>query len=383
MRLFTSRFSFGVSDLTPRRESIMNGNFDEALQLLRGTGSEVAGGVAPNHGPMAADALVALGRDDVVVAWADRYRRKLNGMPPSRSPITTEDWPEALGAIDRFADWVAFFRTQLGEAPWRAVFREWIGRLLPATPSAGGHGLLRTAHALRALADAETALRVEELGVALAYWAAYYRTLPSTPRLAGTLALGDALGRVPLFLSGQPRPGMPREVYLRVMQAHGAEFAAVVDGAAAPASIEDALSSLTEAGARLYLANASRQPLVLLHTITVSAALRLLLPHLPTGLDTTALAYVWQNVAATAAAYGDAKPPARNDWPLQEESVIIEHSLATDDPHALKFAEACIRESHLHPHPVYLAAAEDWASRLYRARDWSEAERDAAGLEFR
>jgi Questin oxidase-like len=361
----------------------MNDTFDEALQLFRGTGSEVAGSVAPNHGPMAAEALATLGRDDVVVAWADRYRRKLDAMPPSRAPITTADWAEALGAIDRFADWVAFFRTQLVEAPWRAVFREWIGRLLPAMPSAGAHGLIRTAHALRALADAETALRVEELGVALAYWAAYYRTLPGTPRLAGTLALGDALGRVPLFLSGQARPGMPREVYLHVMQAHGEEFSAVVDAVAEPESIEDALSSLTEAGARLYLANASRQPLVLLHTVTVSAALRLLLPHLPTGLHQTALAYVWQNVAATAAAYADEKPRERDDWPLQEESVLIERSIATDDPHAIKFTEACIREYHLNPQPVYLTAAEDWASRVDRARDWSDAERDAAGLEFR
>src|SRR5215471_460503 len=42
-----------------------------------------------------------------------------------------------------------FFRAQMAAAPWRTVFREWIGRLLPATPSAGGHGLIRTAHALR------------------------------------------------------------------------------------------------------------------------------------------------------------------------------------------------------------------------------------------
>src|SRR5215831_3590079 len=271
---------------------IMNDNFDEALELIRGTGSEVAGGVAPNHGPMAAEALVVLGRDDIVVAWADRYRRKLNAMPPSRSPITTKDWAEALGVIDRFADWVAFFRTQLSEASWQPVFREWIGRLLPATPSAGAHGLIRTAHALRALTDAETSLRVEELGVALAYWAAYYRKLPSIPRLAGTLNLGEALLRTPLFLSGEARSGMPREVYLRVMQAHGKEFSEAVDGAADPESVEDALSSLTGGGARLYLANASRQPLVLLHTVTVPAALRLLLPHLPPGLHKTALAYV-------------------------------------------------------------------------------------------
>src|SRR5262249_17793276 len=157
----------------------------------------------------------------------------------------------------------------------------------------------------------------------------YYRKLPSTPSLAGTLDLGNALGRVPLFLSGQARPGMPREVYLRVMQAHGEEFSAAVDWAAEPESIEDALSSLTEAGARLYLANASGQPLVLLHTVTASAALRLLLPHLPTELHKTALAYVWQNVAATAAAYGDEKPTEGDDWPLQEESVIIERSIAT------------------------------------------------------
>jgi Questin oxidase-like len=357
--------------------------FDEALECLRGTGTEVAGGVAPNHGPMAAEALVALGRDDIVVEWADRYRRNLNAMPASTSPITVETWREGLGAISRSADWAAFFRAQLTEAPWRAVFREWIGRLLPATPSAGAHGLIRTAHALRALANAETPLRVEELGVALAYWAAYYRKLPGTPHLAGVLNLGDALDRVPLFLSGQVRPGMPREVYLLVMQEHGEEFSAAIDSAAEPDSVEDALSSLTEAGARLYLTNASRQPLVLLHTVTVSAALRLLLPHLPTGLHKTALAYAWQNVAATAAAYGDEKPSERDDWPLHEESVIIEQSIATDDPHALKFAEACIREYRLNPQPVYLAAAEDWAARLHRTKDWSAAERDAAGMEFR
>jgi Questin oxidase-like len=361
----------------------MNSTFDEALERLRGTGSEVAGGPAPNHGPMAAEALAALGCDDVVVGWADRYRQLLDAIPPSRAAVTAESWTQALGAIDRFGDWVAFFRAQLAEAPWRVVFHEWIGRLLPATPSAGAHGLIRTAHALRALADAETSLRVEELGVALAYWAAYYRKLPGTPRLTGTLDLGDALLRMPLFLSGQARPGMPRQVYLRVMQAHGAEFSQAVDSAAEPESVEDALSSLTEAGARMYLANATRQPLVLLHTVTAPAALSLMLPHLPAGLHKMALAYVWQNVAATAAAYGDETPTEDDDLPPQEPSAVIERSVATDDPHALKFAEACIREHRRNPQPAYLAAAADWASRLHRARDWSPAERDAAGLEFR
>jgi hypothetical protein len=361
----------------------MNSTFDEALERLRGTGSEIAGGPAPNHGPMAAEALVAMGCDDVVVGWADRYRRQLDAIPPSRSPVTEENWEHALGAIDRFGDWVAYFAAQLDEAPWQGVFQQWIGRLLPATPSAGAHGLIRTAHALRALADAETSLRIEELGVALAYWAAYYRKLPGTPRLTGTLDLDDALLRVPLFLSGQARPGMPRQVYLSVMQAHGVEFSQAVDGAAEPESVEDALSSLTEAGARMYLANADHQPLVLLHTVTAPAALRMMLPHLPAELHKQALAYTWQNVAAVAAAYGDVKPRERDDWPSQEPPAIIEKSIGTEDPHALKFAEACIREHRRNPHPAYLAAAADWASRLHRATRWSPAERDAAGLEFR
>jgi len=167
------------------------------------------------------------------------------------------------------------------------------------------------------------------------------------------------------------------------MAAHSDEFSAAVDRAAEPESVETALSSLTEAGARLYLANASRQPLVLLHTVTVPAALRLLLPHLPPGLHKTALAYVWQNVAAVAAVYADEKPSESEEWHTHEESEIIGRSVETDDPHALKFTEACIRENRLNHQPGYLAAAEDWASRLHRAKGWSTAERDAAGMEFR
>ena len=100
----------------------MKGTFDEALECLQGTGGEVAGGVAPNHGPMPAEALVALGRDDDVVAWARRYRRKLEAMPSPSTPISAQGWPQVLGATDRFADWVAFFRAQILSTPERNCF---------------------------------------------------------------------------------------------------------------------------------------------------------------------------------------------------------------------------------------------------------------------
>src|SRR5262249_61164921 len=132
--------------------------------------------------------------------------------------------------------------------------------------SAGAHGLIRTAHALRALQHAETPLRIEEFGVALAYWAAYYRKLPGVPRLSGSLDCGQALSQVPLFLRGQSRLGAPREVYLRVMAAHADEFSAAVNRASEPESVEMALSSLTEAVGRFYLCDRSPRPPVMLRT---------------------------------------------------------------------------------------------------------------------
>jgi hypothetical protein len=60
---------------------------DDALERLRGTGPEAVHG-APNHGPMAAEALIALGCPGEVTGWVDDYRRELGPMPQPRSPVT-------------------------------------------------------------------------------------------------------------------------------------------------------------------------------------------------------------------------------------------------------------------------------------------------------
>src|SRR5262249_54804527 len=161
------------------KDTPMNVALDEALERLRGAGGEIAGGGMPNHGPMAAEALVALGRGDVATRWAERYRTGLATMPAPSSAITIESWHEALGAPSRFGDWAAFLRAEVARASWRTVLASWIGALVPAMNSAGTHGLIRTAHALRALEDAETPLRIEELAVALAFWASYHRAVPT------------------------------------------------------------------------------------------------------------------------------------------------------------------------------------------------------------
>ena len=98
----------------------MNSVLDDALERLRGMGPEARHG-APNHGPMAAEALVAIGCLDDVPRWVDDYRGELDPMPAARSPVTEETWHEALGVIHRVGDWQTFFVARLAEAPWQAV----------------------------------------------------------------------------------------------------------------------------------------------------------------------------------------------------------------------------------------------------------------------
>jgi hypothetical protein len=343
-----------------------NSVLDDALERLRGMGPEAVHG-APNHGPMAAEALVALGCHDEVSRWTDDYRRELGPMPQARSPVTEYNWQGALGAIHRIGDWQTFFVAQLAEAPWQTVFGQWIPRLIRGLMAGGTHGPIRTAHAVRALSDAATPLRIEELASALAYWAAYHQTLPGAPRLRGPLDLDRAIEEVPRIGRDQRnesrREGVPRD-FVRVLTEYP-DFAAAVDRlGTTEAALDALLNRLTEAGARLYLANASTHPLVFIHALTGPAAVRLLLPHMPATLHEVALAYCWQAIAAWVAAYGGDAPGAPDDSAPPSEPEIIGRAVGTRDHHAIKFAEACLREHRLNPQAVYLKVALDWSLRL-------------------
>ena len=179
-----------------RKDCTMAATMDEVLDILHRTGPEFGGGLA-NHGPMAAEAMLALGRPDAVLPWVERYKRRLQDRPAQSHPISPEAWREALGNINRVGDWVAFFDHQLVEASWQDVVRSWVPRLSPALIAAATHGLIRTSHAVRSLAASETPQRLHELAEGLGFWAARYRVLPGTPS-AGTAGYtpGEALARV-------------------------------------------------------------------------------------------------------------------------------------------------------------------------------------------
>jgi len=337
---------------------------DDALELLEDTGPEFGGGLA-NHGPMAAEALFALGRPDAAVPWAEVYKRRLLEHPQAGNPIAPNEWQEALGDGRRIGDWIAFFDRQLAGAPWRAVLNEWTPRLAPGIIASATHGVIRTGHAVRSLAELETPARLHELAEGLGYWAARYHRLPGSPAAQGALAPSQAIGRVET-LPAEQQTGSGTITAGLVGLKDAPSFAEAINLVDTTADASRFVSDLTETFAGVYLANAEGglRVITFIHSVTGPSAVRLLAPHLEPETVELALRYAWQAGAALYAAFGHT--PGAGD--ISEVSLtrddLIDRAVASGDEHAIKFAEACLREHALNPAPVYLAAAEHAVRRL-------------------
>ena len=338
---------------------------EAALARLAPTGPEYAGGLA-NHGPMAAEALVTLGRPEAVSPWVERYRRGLRDHPDAVQPIRADAWAEALGRFDRVGDWIALFDRQLAEGPWVAVLRTWVDRLAPGLVAAATHGLIRTGHAVRALGERDTAVRRHELAEGLAYWAARFQRLPERPGPAPSPRQPSAAlaGVTQLPLESRGPRGLIADGLEKL--ASFEPFAAVAGQADVSGDASAFLSDLTSTFARVYLEQARDfgRVITFIHAVTGPSAVRLLLPRLDPAARPALLRYAWQAAAAMYAALGRAASPAPAALPKASVDELIDRAVATGDEHAIKFTEACLRENAVAPQPVYLAAAWDAVGRL-------------------
>ena len=339
---------------------------EDALALLAPTGPEYEGRLA-NHGPMAAEALVVLGRPHAVVPWVERYRKRLHAHPGGTRPIERKSWREALGEGDRVGDWIVFFRRQIEERPWKTVLAEWTPRLSPGVVAAAFHGAIRTAHAVRSLEAAETPARRRELAEGLGYWAATYNALPeaaSPAKAAQGRRPSEAISDVPILPPG-----------LRVSYGNITDrltpldafppFAAVADAVDTSGDPGAFLSDLTETFAAVYLASAGPGTVItFLHGVTGPVAVRTLLPYVSPGEQRRLLRYTWQAAASFSSSAGGRTEPRYPSEPLLSRDELIDRAIASGDEHAIKFTEACLREYARNPKPVYLHAARDGVSRL-------------------
>lgn len=337
---------------------------DIALDILHHTGPEFSGG-GSNHGPMAAEVLLAMGRPDAVLPWIERYTRRLTDHQTPSTPITQAQWREALGDITRLADWIAFFDRELADAPWTDVVHRWVPTFAPGFMAAAAHGLLRTSHAVRSLARGETSQRRHELAEGLGYWAARYQGLPGHP-------------------SDQDTGWAPREALVHVHRLHGPgfqvsgsisgaikglddepSFSPAIDLVSTRGDLSHFLSELTELFAGVYLAQ-TNGVIAFVHAVTAPSALRLLLPYLTEADARLAARYAWQACAALYAWYATTSEPCATTQAERTEShdTLIDRAIAAEGAHTIKFTEACLREYAINPRPVYLLAARDAAERV-------------------
>lgn len=354
-------------------------NHEAALRALQGAAPEMKNG-APNHMPMVIEALAALGREDTVHQWIERFGPRMPQGPMTEIALGP-DWQPALGDSTRLGEWQNLFRQELQASVWREVLERWLPRLIPGSMAAGTHGIIRCGHASRALENEVTPFRLEELAAALAYCAARYRSIDSTPLLAGPLGLEAATRELPLLEAGIDRQGPPPKIVQRLDELP--DFAWAVSRLAPPADPFSGLSELAEIGARLYLRDAARYPLVLLHAVTGPAAAHLLAAHASPRLRSTLFAYMWQAVAAWTAAFSRGLSDEQFKATDESWDEIIDRSVDSGDDHAIKLTEACRRMEELRPSPVFRAVASDWVRRVIGARDWNSQLLVAAGIKTR
>lgn len=340
-----------------------DGALDLALERFARTGPEYWGGLA-NHGPMAAEALIALGRSDAVARWVEDYAGRLDSPPSPRDPIPPAAWTDVLGRRERVADWAVFFRRELAEAPWRDVLRRWVPRLAPGFVAAATHGAIRTGHAARALAGRETPPRLHELAEGLAYWAANFTRLPESDGTAGRARPSEAVGTLELLPASERRSGG----FITARLAGLFDFASFRDVASRVAVTGDPsafFSDLTETFARIYLENATPGKVItFVHAVTGPSAARLLLPYADESGTRALMRYAWQAAAALYVAMGDRpSQPLREADPV-DAGTLVDRAVRNGDEHAIKLTEACLREDKVHPRPVFRLAAQDAMTRL-------------------
>lgn len=323
---------------------------DEAWQRLHATGPEFDGGLS-NHGPMAVDALVRTGQRDAVPAWIDRYTPQLYPRPSAGRVIDRDDRAAALGRQGRLADWSATMAAELADAPWRRVLLRWWPTLIAAPAVAATHPLIRTGHAVRALREHETEVRIFELGEALAYWAARWRPL-NAPRPAGARHPAAALEAI----AGRPTTGgFPRRLEaLAADDTWDHEVAALRP----PADIGTALNDVIDAALSGYARWGHGNPVMLVHAATAPRAAALVLPELPAAWHRATFDAAWACTAAVTAAYRapNDRSVAKDQGaaPIQVASRAAEHG----DEHVIKLTEVAL-EAHARGIADALAAAEN------------------------
>lgn len=334
---------------------------DLALRRLHKTAPEFRGGLS-NHGPMAAEALEALGHPEQIASFVERYATRLE---PSVTAQPLPDWRTAMGDPSAAPAITASLRRALHDAAPDEVVAQVVDALAPGVVAAAFHGPLRAAHAYRGLSRRASPARREELAHGLGYWASRHQPLPGEPgrRAQAGFDAASLLASLPQVPEDARADGLILDRFGPLASLPG--FVDAIERFDPDAQSPDAtLDTLVAASARLYLGSKrGRNRFVYLHGVTASAAVRRLLPALSPDARRRLVAYQVQAMAAVHATHSEGNDALTRTWPLPEvdpKDVAARASRSPDD-HTIKLVEAALDEHARGGPPELLVAAADRA----------------------
>ena len=261
---------------------------------------------------------------------------------------------------------------ELLERSWSELLARWWPRLLQGLAASATHGVIRTAHAVRSLADAGAdphPLLLDELARGLAFWAARYQALPGAPSLRGRVSAVAALANLPRLdpKLDSPEPGIIGRLRLLPLLP---SFSSALDDWKTPNDPHSALTELIGASARV-VAWREDAPIAYCHTVTGPAAVRMTLSQLPESLWWPSVAATWQVIGGIISAFaaprldGESALAALPEPPTDDTFYdMTERAVAHGDEHVIKLTEAAIREYRISKDQTLLAAAERLRGRV-------------------
>jgi hypothetical protein len=308
--------------------------------------AEYGGGLS-NHLPMALIALERMGASPArLQRYANAYVNKLAPAPMPGSAIDQENWQERLGETATYADYLGFFRREVGRLGGRAALRAYLPKLQRGIAAAAFHPLIRTAYGVLYGDD-------DEVAVGLAYWAARHLMLPKQgPAIEHAaveeMAPNDEPAAVLAALRGQdalafqPNPDNLIDSEFAAAAANP-RFPAIARGLIVD---EFTFEKLRRAAALLYLAT---DDFSALHGVTGMHAARMLKELAPNARGFTG--QLWRGLLALYLAldrpeFTDAAEAVkRTEGPLPEWSKILSAAVESDDEHTIKLVFTCLDEA--------------------------------------
>jgi hypothetical protein len=303
-----------------------------------------------NHLPMVLVALHRLGASPPrLAAFAQTYRR-VNGLVPeplAQARLDRDNWTSALGQRAREGELRQFFRQEVAEAGGSAAIGTYLPSLARGIAGSAFHPLMRLAYGV--MED-----DAEEIGIALAYWAATFLPLDDDGKTPGVTAdPAEVLCRaakLPGLAGAEPESDLLWHSMRAV--ARVPSFAGLADWLIIR---DDTLDRMAAASLALFAGTMSFEAL---HAVTGCHWLRLLRPVLPDMAPL--LRHFWVGIASLMPKMGFPAIPTQQEidsWrrrPAPDWGEIKARALASEDEH---------------DHSLTFSACEEWrrtGEELYR-----------------